>query len=154
MTRRRRLAFVVSLAAIALASAAATVGVAALVSPDAGPLPERATRPAAAVAGAQKTIVRAHVHPRPAGDARQTVIGFLTALKDGDYARACDLLLRADGCEEQLAATNAGVAEYRLVGSRVAGSEAVVEAIADGMDTRFTLLRRSARWWIASLDIG
>ena len=108
----------------------------------------------AAVAGAQKTIVPSVATTQPRRTTpRRTVVQFLDALRDGDYARACDQILRAAGCEDQLAATNAGVTDFRLVATKVRGTNAVVDAIADGMPTRFTLLRRSARWWIAALAI-
>ena len=151
MTTGRRLAFGTAFLALALGAATATLAIASLAS---------GSEERGAVAAVEKTIVKPApavqakaMRPQRNEDAERTVVGFLKALRDGDYARACDRLLRPEGCEEGLAATNAGVREFRLVDTKVKGAEATVKAVADGMNTRFTLRLRDARWWIADLFI-
>ena len=149
MSRARRLAFLAGICALTAASAAVTVGVARVVAEGSA-----SAAPQAAVAAVQKTLVvqpAAAAAPRANTTARSAVLGFLNALQAGDYARACDQLLQRAGCEDGLAASNAGVTDFRLVAADVDGASATVDAVADGVDARFVLERRGARWWIAEL---
>lgn len=148
MRSARRIAFTAGIAALAAGTAGGTIAVGGGLG--------GSSAPHGAVAAVEGTIVSqpaaaAPASPAPNATARGAVLGFFAALRAGDYARACDQLLQSQGCEEGLAATNAGVTDYRLRAIDVAGRKARVDAVADGIDARFVLERRDTRWWISEL---
>jgi hypothetical protein len=152
MTRSRRIAFVAGFVVLAVGTSAATIGLVRLMGDSRQPAAVAAAP--APSKGAVKAVRHTAVAATPSGKGvRQIVVGFLAALRDGDYARACDQLLDRRGCEDGLAATNAGVTAFRVTDSRIAGGQATVVAVADGLRARFTLLKRSERWWISALEL-